>query len=133
MPRKRTEPFRPTHPGIPTQEKADYNVLTLNGVLLTAISSFILAWGLHGIRSSTKASILTQLTRVCTVLVLIYVLFVVLRSYTWRSRSKRLRQDVIESVSALVSESHALDALVVTALSLVQEIEVVARGYEMYV
>ena len=65
------------------------------------------------------------------VLMLIYVLFVVIRSYTWRSRSKRLRRDVIDAVSAMVAESHTFDEVTSTALSLVQEIEVVARGYEM--
>ncbi len=91
----------------------------------------MVAWGFHGIRSSTKDSLISQFTRACTVLMLVYVLFVVLRSYTWRSRSKRLRRDVIDAVSALVAESQASDELTSTALSLIQEIEVVARGYEM--
>ena len=54
-------------------------------------------------------------------------------SYTWRYRSQQLRRNVIDAVSSLIAEAHTLDGLTTTAVTLIQEIEVVARGYEMYV
>lgn len=69
--------------------------------------------------------------KILAVLFLIIVLVVGFRSYMWRYRSQRLRRDVIDAVSSLISESHTLDGLTSTAVTLIQEIEVVASGYEM--
>jgi Mysoin-binding motif of peroxisomes len=67
------------------------------------------------------------------VLVLICALVLGFYSYTWRYRSQQLRRNVIDAVSSLIAESHTLDGLTTAAVTLIQEIEVVARGYEMYV
>jgi Mysoin-binding motif of peroxisomes len=116
-----------------SQQRSDSDVLTIHGVLATAVSSFLIAWAFHWVRSSTTHSARTLSTEILAVLVLIVALVVGFRSYTWRNRSQRLRRNVIDAVSSLVAQSHTLDGLTSTALTLIQEIEVVARGYEMYV
>jgi len=117
----------------PGHHNTDLDTLTLHGVLATAISSFIVAWTFHWVRSSTTDSGRTLTTKILVVLVLICALVLGFYSYTWRYRSQQLRRNVIDAVSSLIAESHTLDGLTTTAVTLIQEIEVVARGYEMYV
>jgi hypothetical protein len=114
-----------------TQQKSDSDALTIHGVIATAISSFLIAWAFHWVRSSATQSARTLWMKIFAVLFLIIALVVGFRSYMWRYRSQRLRRDVIDAVSSLISESHTLDGLTSTAVTLIQEIEVVARGYEM--
>lgn len=116
-----------------SHQRSDSEALTIHGVLVTAVSSFLVAWTFHWVRSSTSHSARAVTRRMVAVLVLVVVLVVGFRSYAWRYRSQRLRRNVIEAVSALIAESHVLEGLSSTALTLIQEIEVVARGYEMYV
>lgn len=130
-PQRRNRSFTETHSDTATHHKPDFHNLTLNGALITAAASFVVAWGFHAVRSSTADSILSQLVRVCMMTILVYALFVGLRSYTWRNRSQNLRRGVIEAVSTLVAESHVFDNVTSTALTLMQEIEVVARGYDI--
>jgi hypothetical protein len=93
----------------------------------------MVAWTFHWVRSSTTDSGRTLTTKILVVLVLICALVLGFYSYTWRYRSQHLRRNVIDAVSSLIAESHTLDGLTTTAVTLIQEIEVVARGYEMYV
>jgi hypothetical protein len=116
-----------------SQHSTDLNTLTLHGVLVTAISSFMVAWTFHWLRSSTTDSGRTLTTKILVVLMLVCALVLGFYSYTWRYRSQQLRRNVIDAVSSLIAESHTLDGLTTTAVTLIQEIEVVARGYEMYV
>jgi hypothetical protein len=116
-----------------SQQRSDSDALTIHGVLATAVSSFLVAWAFHWVRSSTTDSARTLSTKIFAVIVLAVALVLVFRSYTWRYRSQRLRRNVIDGVSSLIAESHTLDGLNSTALTLIQEIEVVARGYEMYI
>jgi hypothetical protein len=116
-----------------SQQRSDSDALTIHGVLATAVSSFLVAWAFHWVRSSTTDSARALSTKILAVIILAVALVLVFRSYTWRYRSQQLRRDVIDAVSSLIAESHTLDGLTSTALTLIQEIEVVARGYEMYV
>jgi hypothetical protein len=115
----------------PSQQRSDFDALTIHGVLATAVSSFLVAWAFHWVRSSTTDSARTLSTKILSILLLVCGLVLGFCSYAWRYRSQRLRRNVIDAVSSLIAESHTLDGLISTALTLVQEIEVVARGYEM--
>ena len=114
-----------------SQQRSDSDALTIHGVVATAVSSFLIAWAFHWVRSSAGHSARTSWTKILAVLSLIIGLVVGFRSYMWRYRSQRLRRNVIDAVSSLISESHTLDGMTSTAVTLIQEIEVVARGYEM--
>ena len=116
-----------------TPHGPDFDALTIHGVLATAIASFLIAWAFHWVRSSTTDSAQALSTKLVSVLLLICALLLSFFTYTWRYRSQSLRRNIIEAVSSLISESQILDGLTSSALILVQEIEVVARGYEMYV
>ena len=131
--RKTNKSSHDVDPVFRIQKRPDFDALNLHGVLATAVSSFLVAWGLHWVRSSTTDSARSLSTKILLVLSLVCALVLGFCSYTWRYRSQRLRRSVIDAVSSLIAESHALDGLTSTALTLIQEIEVVARGYEMYV
>ena len=113
------------------QSKRDFDILSIYGVLATAISSFLVAWALHWVRSSATRSARIFSTKIILVLFLGSALVSGFYGYMWRYRSQRLRRNVIDAVSSLIADSHALDRLTSTALTLIQEIEVVARGYEL--
>lgn len=130
---KTDKPCHDVDPTFGTKQISDFDALTIPGVLATALSSFLVAWAFHWLRSSTTDSARTLSTKILAVLVLIGVIALAFCSYIWRHRSQRLRRNVLDAVSSLIAESHTLDGLTSTALTLIQEIEVVARGYEMYV
>ena len=114
-----------------SQQRSDSDALTVHGVVATAVSSFLIAWAFHWVRSSATRSARALFAKILAVLSLIVALVVGFRSYMGRYRSQRLRRDVVDAVSSLISESHTLDGLTSTAVTLIQEIEIVARGYEM--
>ena len=64
---------------------------------------------------------------------LVLFLAIGLLSYAWRKRSRNIRLDTLDKVSTLVAELQTFDGVANTALTLVQEVEVVARGYRVYV
>ena len=122
----------PSWPGDePRQSNAEIVTFSVNGVVLTAASSFVIAWALSETRASTSHSLFLQCLSSGLILLLLAGLLLVLRSYAWRHRSKRIRQEVVNDVSALIAEAQSFDDAVAAGVTFVQEIEVVARGYEI--
>ena len=131
--RRTTKSFPEVDTVFRTLPGPDFDALTIHGVFATTFFSFSVAWAFHWVRSSATDSARTLSTKILSASLLLCVLVLSLCTYTWRYRSQRLRRNVIDAVSSLISESQTLDGLTSSALTLVQEIEVVARGYEMYV
>ena len=115
----------------PRQSNAGIVTFSVNGVVLTAASSFVIAWALSKVRASTARSVVLQCLSSGLILLLLGGLLLVLRSYAWRHRSKRIRREVVNDVSALIAESQCFDNAIAAGVTFVQEIEVVARGYEI--
>jgi hypothetical protein len=69
------------------------------------------------------------------VVVLIVFTFVATVSYGYVRRQwlQTLRQQAVENASALVTNLQAFEASTSSALALVQEVELVSRGYRLYV
>ena len=61
---------------------------------------------------------------VATVTVATYV-------YSRRKLVKQIRQSTLDSLTNLVTSSHALDKSVTNSLNFIQEVEIVSRGYDM--
>lgn len=70
-----------------------------------------------------------------TALVLVALAAVATAGYTYMRRQwlLYLRQDAVEGVSALVTNLQAFEASTASALALIQEVELVSRGYRLYV
>ena len=52
-------------------------------------------------------------------------------AYARKKTSRRVRQVAMGALSDLMTQSHALDKVVRSAVGLIQEVEIVSRGYEM--
>lgn len=57
----------------------------------------------------------------------------ILRAYVRRQWLQSLRQETLSKTSEFVAQAQQFDHVVSSALSLVQEVELVSRGYKMYV
>ena len=68
-------------------------------------------------------------------LVLVAFAAVATAGYTYMRRQwlQYLRQEAIEGASALVTNLQAFEASTASALALIQEVELVSRGYRLYV
>ena len=103
------------------------------GATISGLSSFVVAWAFHSIRNQVVESSWSQGTKLGYITLLLLTVATALFGYFWRKRTQRIHHDAIDSMSTLVAESHVFDELISTSLTLIQEIEVVARGYELYV
>src|SRR5262249_17250278 len=62
-------------------------------------------------------------------LVLGAVLFITLRTIVWRDGSQRLQRNIIDAVLQMITTTHSLDSLSRATFTMIQELEIVARGY----
>ena len=102
---------------------------TLTGICCTAGVAFATAWSAHMARgfarsySSNLASYMLYL-----ILAIIFsALFIILR-LQWLLH---IRNDAISAASSLVTNAQSFDATASTAITLIQEVELVSRGYRM--
>ena len=114
---------------LPSPDKPQLSAFTLVGVSATASAAFVLAWLIHwtrGGRSSTAGN-----GRVAVLFAVLIVLAVVSFAYMRRQWLKYLRQQILEEASEFVAKSQEFDSVAAGALNLVQEVELVSRGYRM--
>jgi len=97
------------------------------GAVLTAATAFTLVWLIHWSRRKSGFS------KARFVVVLIVFAFVATVSYGYVRRQwlQTLRQQAVENASALVTNLQAFEASTSSALALVQEVELVSRGYRL--
>lgn len=101
----------------------------LSGLFLTAVLSFALAWSMKLLRTTGWGS--SSWWRIgLSILVAPVALFV---SYTyWRQqRLQNIRKQAVGSASSYAESAHSFDAAASAALALIQEVEVVSRGYKL--
>jgi hypothetical protein len=118
----------------PPEDDAALNIsLSARGALFAVGLSFLvpwlLAWSRSKLRSPTPIT-WAQVTLYTTVAIGItcFLIFAFRRQY-----SRFIRQTTVSSAAHFVSEAHNFDAATTAALRHIQEIEVVARGYQMFV
>ena len=104
---------------------------TLGGVAVTASLAFASAWLIHWTRGGGNAAAGTG--RVVIFLALLLGIVVVSYAYMRRQWLRYLRQQSLAEVSELVTKSQDFDTVLAGALNLVQEVELVSRGYRMLV
>lgn len=117
----------PPAPRVGDEEDHKINV-SLLGLGSTAGAAFILVWSIHWSRSRVSRGWGVFLVLSVSSL-LALVGFVFLR----RQQLHSIRHQVIEQASSLVTNSQSVDAATSAAFSLIQEVELVSRGYRMYV
>lgn len=110
---------------------ADFKVTTISptGAVLTAATAFTLVWLVHWARRKSGFS----KARFVVVLVIFVVVATASYGYVRRQWLQTLRQQAVENASALVTNLQAFEASTSSALALIQEVELVSRGYRLCV
>ena len=98
---------------------------TWKGLCSTSIAAFAVAWLIHFAR---KIASRWGLTLIVSILVLPCT---ILYRFFRRQWLQYLRKQAIEAASALVSNAQSFDAATSAAITLVQEVELISRGYRM--
>jgi hypothetical protein len=104
-------------------------VFTLAGVGVTACFAFALAWSIHWTVDAGKS--VFGKGRVAAFLLLFMLCAVISYSYMRRQWLQYLRQQSLAETSGFVTTAQNLDNAAAGALTLVQEVELVSRGYRM--
>lgn len=102
---------------------------TVTGVGTTALFAFLLAWSIHWVRSGANSII--GLGRIVILLTVIGAAGVVFFAYLQRRRLQRIRHDTLVELSELIFAAYNIDNAAASAISLIQEVELVSRGYQM--
>ncbi|KAL3424790.1 proliferating cell nuclear antigen [Phlyctema vagabunda] len=119
---------RPDSLAIPIAPKV--GSFTLAGAALTALGAFVLAWLIHWARGTTNNSILGR-GRIFVVLTFLVVLATVSYAHMRRQWLQYLRQQTLVETSEFISKAQGFDEVASAALTLVQEVELVSRGYRI--
>ena len=118
---------RKANDGLPNE---DHSLnFTLAGLAWTAGAAFVLVWAIHGARNVVK--LYSSLWG--TVLLVSILAIAVTGLYTFLRRKwlHYIRQQAMESVSSLVEHAQNFDAVTSAAVTLIQEVELVSRGYQL--
>ncbi|KAJ5245967.1 hypothetical protein N7468_000950 [Penicillium chermesinum] len=101
----------------------------LHGAIVTAATSFSIAWLLHWGRSRSGAGFNPK--RVVVLLVLVPVLGMLFYSFAKRQWLKYLRHQAVEAAGAFVSNAQGFDSAASASVVFIQEVELVSRGYRI--
>ncbi len=105
--------------------------ISVTGVLATGITAYLLAWIVYWARGGSQQRL--RIGRALAALVVTLALAVIIYAYVRRRRIENLRGRAFASAARFVSQSHAFDAAAVSALAAIQDVELVARGFRLYV
>jgi hypothetical protein len=98
---------------------------SLTGATLTAAAAFILVWLIHWSRGRPSVG------RFAVVLAVFAVVGTACYAYMRRQWLQYLRQQAVDGASTLVANLQAFEASTSSALALIQEVELVSRGYRL--
>ena len=104
----------------------------LQGAVATAVLSFVAAWIVHWLRSR-RSTIIGSLSwgELCTYCLAAFCLGAALLLFSRRQYSKYVQKTAATSLARLVNDSHTFDMAASKTLRFIQEVELVARGYEL--
>ena len=108
-----------------------YAAFSTGGVFVTALLAFGLTWLVHWARSGCRTAF--RYSRVLILLVALVVSIVVTYAYMRRQWLQYLRQQTISEITTFVGIAQEFDHVAAGAMTLVQEVELVSRGYRMLV
>ncbi|PVH88622.1 hypothetical protein DL98DRAFT_404210 [Cadophora sp. DSE1049] len=116
---------------VPTPDAPQIGAISLAGAAVTASVAFALVWLIHWTRGGGNSS--AGKGRMAVFLVIVILFATVSYAYMRRQWLQYLRQQSLAEISDLSVKAQELDSVIVGALTLVQEVELVSRGYRMQV
>ena len=121
----------PSLPATNSTVQLDAVSFSLFGISVTTAAAFALAWAIHSIRVLGLGAI--GYRRVCLVTIIVSLTGIGLYFYFRRQWLQYLRSRAVRNASMLVSNAQGFDTAASSAITFVQEVELVSRGYRMYV
>jgi hypothetical protein len=115
---------------VPVPDAPQLGNITLAGIAVTASFAFALAWLIHWMRGGGSSA--AGKGRMFIFLALLVGFAMMSYAYMRRQWLQYLRQQSLAEVSEFVAKAQEFDTVVAGALTLVQEVELVSRGYRMY-
>ncbi|KAI6249930.1 hypothetical protein HI914_01583 [Erysiphe necator] len=124
----------PSHTGnkstdLQVGDKSPSLSLTVAGAGITALFAFLLAWSIHWVRSGANSII--GIGRIIVLFTVVGAFGVIFYAYLQRRWLQRLRHDTLAELSELILAAYNIDNAAASALSLIQEVELVSRGYQI--
>ncbi|KAB5580490.1 Mysoin-binding motif of peroxisomes-domain-containing protein [Coniochaeta sp. 2T2.1] len=108
---------------------AHMNNPTTTGLILTASGALILAWLVSWVYSGGYSHLTRK--RVLATVVLLVIAAILSRAYVKQQWLRYLQEQAATEVSTLVSRSQDFDSASSAAAALIQEVELVSRGYRI--
>ena len=105
--------------------------LSLVGVLTTGLAAFSLVWLVDWARGGDEAHL--RIYRTLSVFFVALICVPLLRSHLRRKSLALLRQRALASAGTLITCSQNYDAAAAATLTAIQDVELVARGYRLWV
>jgi hypothetical protein len=113
----------------PGTDAPQRGAFTLTGVVLTASLAFGLVWMIDWVRGGRESTVSTG--RVTIALAILISLSALAYAYIRRQWLQYVRQLTLAEASNFVANAQALDGTTSAAITLIQEVELVSRGYRM--
>lgn len=114
---------------LPSPDAPQFGPITLAGAAVTASGGFTLAWLINWTRGSGNLS--AGRWRMAIFLLVITLSAYIAYAYIRRQWLQYLRQQSLAEITDFVAVAQGLDSAAGGALTLVQEVELVSRGYRM--
>jgi Mysoin-binding motif of peroxisomes len=115
----------------PQPEEYSLASWTVNGVAVTTTLPFTIAWLIHWAVSARSGEI--GWSRLMVLIVALIASMSFLYVYARKQRLHTLRQNAVKSLTALTTNFEALEVSSSAALTMIQEVELVSRGYRLSV
>jgi hypothetical protein len=116
----------------PVTERESFSAtFGLRGAMITATTSFTVAWLIHWSRSQDGSGLNPR--RVLVLLILLPMVGIVFYAFAKRQWLKYVRHQAIEAATAFIGNAQGFDSAASASLVFIQEVELVSRGYRMLV
>ena len=101
------------------------------GAAVTSTAAFCFAWLIHWARG--KPGYAFDYWKLLLLLLLSTITVAITSIYVRRQWLRMLRNEAIQAMSVFVENSEGFDVAASAAFTFIQEVELVSRGYRMYV
>lgn len=104
---------------------------SLEGAVVAVAISFAVVWVIHWSTHIRSSSLTSSWVRGCLAVLFVILGLVLVYIYSLRNISRRTHRSTTNATSSFVDHAHTFDGVTSTSLKLVQEVEIVARGYDI--
>lgn len=127
-----TTAAKDAQPNTPGHDSISFSATVgLTGAVVTAVTSFSIVGLIHWSRSRTSTGFNPR--RLVILLVVLPLVGAVFYAFARRQWLRFVRQQAVQGASNFINGAQRFDSLVSSSVLFIQEVELVSRGYRMYV